>query len=134
MRRFARSSCVRSAIQASLGSAPSAALACATRLSTVLQVAGIATLGPALRVWHAGSHKISSSNPALVRYLRQRARIIVDPLLGRGRVGVLGGATFRDHLLRGAFGLGAQLLHGGGARGLAPLPCGVGDMFAVIKP
>src|SRR5882672_11675486 len=84
MRLLARSSCVRSLIHASLGSAPSAALACATRLSTVLQVAGIATLGPAPSVWHAGSHKISSSNPALVRYLRQRARIIVNPLLGRG--------------------------------------------------
>jgi len=31
-----------------------------------------------------------------------------------------------DHLLRGAFGLRAQSLHRGGARGLAPLPCGVG--------
>src|SRR2546429_5062244 len=108
MRRFARSSCVRSAIQASLGSAPSAALACATRASSPLQADGIATFGPALSVWHAGSHKISSSNPALVRYFGQRARIIVDPLLCRGAFRVLGGAGLGDHLLRGAFGLRAQ--------------------------
>src|SRR5437879_911948 len=104
MRLFARSSCVRSRIQASFESAPSAALACGTRLSAVLQVTGIATLGPTPIVWHAGSHKISSSNPACVRYLRQCARIVVDPLLCRRRLGGLGGACLGDHFFGGAFG------------------------------
>jgi len=53
-----------------------------------LQVAGIAVFGPA-SVWHAGSHKIGSSNPACVRYFGQRARIVVDPLLGPPRLSVV---------------------------------------------